>query len=84
MSADWTTYTRHQLEHGSLRHFKQLFNLLKALKHRFVITNRFRHAASQAVAQCMVDVELARGSRGQEGIVQAYSELAMKTWANKN
>ena len=84
MSADWTTYTRHQLEHGSLRHFKQLLNFLEALEHRFIIPNRFSHAAGQAVAQRMVDVELAWGSRGQEGIVQAYSELAMKTWANKN
>lgn len=66
------TYTRHQLEHGSLSHFKELLNLLKTLEHRFIITNRLGHTTSKAVAQSVVDVQLARGTRGQESVVQAY------------
>ena len=66
------TYTRHQLKHGSLSHFKKLLNFLKTLKHRFVIANRLCHTASKAIAQSVVDVQLARGTRGQESVVQTY------------
>lgn len=70
-------YTRHQLEHGGLGHLKKLLNFLETLQHGLVIANRLGHASSQAVSQCVIDVELTWRARGQESVVQAYQKLAI-------
>lgn len=65
------TYARHQLEHRGLGKLKQMHNLLKTLEHGLVIADSLGHTAGQAVAQSVVDVQLARRPRGQERVVQA-------------
>lgn len=65
------TYTGHQLEHRCLSELEQMHNLLQALEHGLVITHGLGHTAGQAVAQSVVDVQFAGGSRGQERVVQA-------------
>lgn len=50
-----------------------MHHLLQTLKHRLIVAHGLGHAACQAVAQRVIDVEFARGSRCQERIVETYS-----------
>ena len=65
-----STYTGHQLEDAGLGLIKQSCNLVQTANHFRVLSHGTSHAAGKGVAQVVVDVELARGSWGEESIVQ--------------
>lgn len=47
-----------------------MHNLLKTLEHGLIITHGLGHPTREAVAEGVVDVQLTRGPRGQERVVQ--------------
>ena len=53
------TYTRHQLEDGGLSKLEEMNDLLKTIEHRLVVTHSLGHTTGQAVAQSVVNVQLA-------------------------
>lgn len=75
----WTNaYARHQLEDRGLRIPEQADNLLQALQQGVVVTNGSSHTSGQAVAQIVIDVQLARRPWCQESIVKTYRTLVSK------
>lgn len=66
------TYGGHKFENGELGGFEQLDDVGEGLDHGGVVADRAGHATGQAVAQSMVDVQLAWRAWSQEGIIQAY------------
>ena len=57
---DGRAHTGHQFKDRCLCFPEQTHNFLQALQQRVVVADRPSHASSQAIAQVMVDVELAR------------------------
>lgn len=52
-----------------------MHHFLQTLEHRLIVTHGLGHTACQAVAQRVIDVKFARGSRCQERVVETYSGL---------
>lgn len=61
----------HKLEDTALCLVEEGGYLVKTPDHLVILADSTCHAASKSVAEVVVDVELARGSRCQEGVVQA-------------
>jgi hypothetical protein len=60
----------HEFEDTALRLIEECGHFVKTPDHLFVLADSTGHAASKSVAEVVVNVELAWGSRCQESIVK--------------